>query len=243
MLEDTQHGFRAGRSCLSQLIEHYDYILEELAKGHNVDVVYLDFAKAFDKVDHGILCHKLKELGISGKLGIWLNCFLNQRQQAVWANGALSELIRVLSSVPQGTVLGPVLFIILINDISDGILSRLATFADDTRITRGIEDRNDTVILQDDLHRVYEWQETNNMQFNESKFQLLQYGSDKQLKEETHYVGPEGQRITAKDCVRDLGILMTNDATFTDHIDKAVKAAKQKCGWILRTFATRESGS
>ena len=146
----------------------------------------------------------------------------------------------MLSSVPQGTVLGPILFIILINNISGGILSKLSTFADDTRITRGILDINDTLLLQKDLQTVYQWQEENNMKFNEGTFELLRYGDDRDLKEQTNYTGPEGQVITEKDNVRDLGVLMTNNATFINHINKAVITAKQKCGWIMRTFRSRE---
>jgi len=102
LLNKYQHGFRSKRSCLTQLIEHYDIILEYLEQGQNIDVIYLDFAKAFDKVDHGILAHKLKSLGISGKIGVWLHNFLFGRTQSVVANGAMSSRSKVISGVPQG---------------------------------------------------------------------------------------------------------------------------------------------
>ncbi len=82
----NQHGFRSGRSCLSQLLAHYDYILSQLEQGNNVDIIYLDFAKAFDKVDHGILLHKLRAMGIKGKLGVWIHSFLTNRYQYVAVN-------------------------------------------------------------------------------------------------------------------------------------------------------------
>ena len=100
LLNDSQHGFRSGRSSLSQLIQHHDRILEMLENGTNADVIYLDFAKAFDKVDHGIICHKLKSLGITGKIGKWLHNFLSDRFQKVHVNGALSSASTVISSVP-----------------------------------------------------------------------------------------------------------------------------------------------
>ena len=90
-LNPNQHGFRATRSCLSQLLEHQDRILSILEEGYNVDSIYLDFSKAFDKVDPGILCHKLRDMGITGKLGVLLHDFLSDREQVILANGVKSK--------------------------------------------------------------------------------------------------------------------------------------------------------
>ena len=95
-----QHGFRLGRSCLSQLVAHYDNIIRLLQNGQNVDVVYLDFAKAFDKVDFMVTMRKLKEMGITGNLGRWIHAFLTHRKQAILVNGARSEPTVVKSGVP-----------------------------------------------------------------------------------------------------------------------------------------------
>lgn len=120
LFNDKQHDFRKGRSCLSKLLAHQDWVLNKLAERKNVDVVFLDFAKAFDKVDHGILLHKVKALGITGKIGKWVHAFLTNRLQAVAVDGYTSEKIPVVSGVPQGSVLGPLLFLIHMGDISRG---------------------------------------------------------------------------------------------------------------------------
>ena len=100
----------------------------------SVDMIYLDYAKAFDKVDHGILLNKLKNFGICGKLGEWLHSFLTNRRQHVRIPGGVSESDNVLSRVPQGTVLGPVLFLVLISDFSSNVSSNITSFTDDTKV-------------------------------------------------------------------------------------------------------------
>jgi hypothetical protein len=137
LFSDSQHGFRSGRSCLTQLLDHYDRVICALESGANCDVVYLDYAKAFDKVDIGILMNRMREKGISGKIGRWILAWLSGRVQAVLADGDISSSSLVTSGVPQGSVLGPLLFLIMIDSIGDcGITGWLSIFADDTRVAQ-----------------------------------------------------------------------------------------------------------
>ena len=147
-MNPAQHGFRNRRSCLSQLLEHYDRILKILENGHNVDCVYLDFSKCFDKIDIGLLCHKLKENKINSKLGIWLHNFLINRKQQIVVDNELSSPSNVISGIPQGTVLGPVLPLIFLSDLDDGIENVASMFADDTRIMAEIKEEADVEKIQ-----------------------------------------------------------------------------------------------
>ena len=240
-INKAQHGFRKRRSCLTQLLEHYQNVLEMLEKGQNADTVYLDFSKAFDKVDKGILCQKMKKMGICGKLGEWVFSFLTARQQVVLANGVKSSKSEVKSGVPQGTVLGPLLFLILINDISESNINSIITlFADDTRLTKIISSEQDAEDFQKDLEKIFLWSKENNMLFNSTKFELLQYGKNEDLKNSYNYLSPDHENIIErKNVLRDLGVLMNDDATFEDQINKVCNTVNKKAGWVLRTFSSR----
>ena len=180
----NQHGFRKGLSCLSQLLEHQENIIAALEKNKNYDVIYTDFSKAFDKCDHGIIAHKLKSIGISGKIGQWIYNFLTNRKQVIKLQGVSSHESEVKSSVPQGTVLAPLLFIILLTDIDKNVQgSKVVSFADDTKISKELNCSHDKNILQEDLIEMYKWSKENNMHFNTEKFQLLRYGKDDELKQ------------------------------------------------------------
>ena len=236
----NQHGFRIGRSCLSQLLTHYDRIISLLEKGLNVDTIYLDFAKAFDKVDHSLVLKKLSILGVRGKILQWIESFLTSRTQRVMVNGFLSEPAPVISGVPQGSVIGPLLFLILIGDIDQDIAtSFVSSFADDTRLSRATSGVTDASALQTDLEKVYQWAIDNNMMFNTKKFEALRYGTDDVLKAITSYTSPDGSIIPDKDHLRDLGVTMSADGSFRQHISEMCQSARNMCGWILRTFQSR----
>ena len=150
----NQHGFQKCKSCLTQLLPHIDYIIKNLQNNTDTDVIYLDYAKAFDKVDHQILLQKLHSYGIRGKLHEWLKSYLSDRWQTVVINGHHSAPSKVISGVPQGTVLGPVLFIIYLNDLESCIKNCVVSnFADDTRLKKAINSVEDTKVMQKDLEK------------------------------------------------------------------------------------------
>ena len=241
-LNPNQHGFRNRRSCLSHLLEHHDQVLSSLEEGYNVDSIYLDFSKAFDKVDIGILCHKMKSMGITGTLAKWIFSFLSNRKQHIVINGTISKPSEVKSGVPQGTVLGPILFLILINDIDQEVTSKVSLFADDTRVMGPIKQEDDVENLQRDLDKIYEWQQKNNMIFNGKKFEMLRYGKNQEIKMNTNYFSPNYEDIIeVKENLRDLGIIMSDNASFKKHIQKVCSSVTQKSSWILRTFQNRET--
>ena len=244
ILNDNQHGFRPMRSCLTQLLGHYNTIINDLEEGKVTDVVYLDFAKAFDSVDINILSKELRRIGIRGKAGLWIHGFLTNRQQQIIAENKLSSPAKVLSGVPQGTVLGPLCFLIMINTLSDNDLeTRISMFTDDTRIARGIRDNDDIQRLQDDLDRVFLWQRKNNMDFNSDKFQYLSHGgcfrSNRRIPK-GQYLDNIMMPIKTESTVRDLGIEISAFSDFLDHINLTCKRARDKGAWIYRSFYSRD---
>ena len=205
-----------------------------------MDVVYLDFAKAFDKLDFNITLQKLKSLGIDGKIGRWIHSFLTNRHQQVVVNGAKSDPAPVISEVPQVSVIGPLLFLILIGDIDQEVAhSFISSFADDTRIGNGIQTNEDASQLQQDLDKVYQWATRNNMTFNDTKFDLIRYCQNTQLKEATAYNSNANTNIEAKSSTKDLGVTMSATAEFTEHIAGIVETVKDLTAWILRSFKSR----
>ena len=244
LLPNGHHGSRARRSTLTQLLAHWDSVLDGLESGGGVDYVYLDFSKAFDKVETGVLLHKLRDSQVLGKVGCWLADFLNsdKRLQAVTVEGRLSSMSPVISGVPQGTVLGPVLFLLHIADIARGISegNTTSSYVDDTRTGRSITDPSrDCPALQRDLQSIYSWAEEVNMIFNSEKFESLRFWPGKTVQPDIHYTAPDGTLIEEKTHLRDLGVELSNDLSFSLHIENTVAAASKLVGWALRSFRRR----
>ena len=166
LLSDRQYGFRSRRSCTLQLLEVADQWSRALDYGKPIDSIYLDLRKAFDSVPHDKLIQKLKATGIMGNILNWLKDFLRNRIQRVSVNGEKSEWSDVISGVLQGSVIGPIMFLIHINDLPDGIKSHMGLFADDAKLYAEIENKEQAEIMQDDLERLNTWSNKWQLEFN-----------------------------------------------------------------------------
>lgn len=238
LITKEQYGFRSGRSCMSQLLHHYENLINILEESGNADVLYLDMSKAFDKVDHQILLRKLKAFGIEGKVHQWLTAFLQNREQIVMVDGLKSNSEKVLSGVPQGTVLGPLLFILYINDIVKVIRnSYIMIFADDSKLIKAINSLEDRELFNEDMLAVTAWAAANKMELNKLKYQLIQYGKSEELK--MPYDIDSNTKVEKSEAVIDLGVTMSANMKFQDHIIKIKNKAKKVAAWILRIVESR----
>ena len=195
-------------------------------------------------METGVLLHKLRDGKVRGKVGCWLAAFLDSttRQQSVAVEGRVSALSPVISGVPQGTVLGPVLFLLHIADIARGVSSETKTssYVDDTRANRCIRDADmDCQALQSDLASIYEWADDVSMVFNSDKFECLRFWPGKASTPEFQYLSPDNTPIEEKQHLRDLGVEISSDLSFTIHIENTVTAANRLVGWTMRTFRRR----
>ena len=249
----SQHGFRRHHSCSTQLLSHTNSVLSNLVEGHDVDCVYIDYAKAFDKVDHKILIKKLELYGVPTKYVKWIENFLTDRTQTVFINGFSSFSTPVISGVPQGSVLGPPLFNVYVNDLPSVIKdATIFTFADDTKLISRISNQHDTESLQHNLDNVVNWSNDNNMHLNCNKFELVSHKVKVNLdnlaclkllpfySEFTAYKATDLEYIESSPFVRDLGIMVDEDLNWKTHLHLTSKKCKQLCSWIFSVFHTRD---
>jgi hypothetical protein len=238
LINNTQHGFTKGRSCTTNLLEFMETVTKAADEGKSVDIVYLDFAKAFDKVPTKRLIAKLKGMGIGGSVLKWITDWLTGRTQRVVVKGKYSSWRAVLSGVPQGSVLGPLLFSIFINDLDDAATVRqlLKKFADDTKVAQVIEKPDDSVELQGTLDRLCEWADRWGMAFNVQKCHVMHVGRNNPKAE---YV-MNGVRLGKTETERDVGVLVSNDMKQADQCKKAAQTAGAVLGQIHRAFHYRD---
>ena len=245
----NQHGFSKGRSTITNLLCALNIWTEALSHGIPVDIVYLDFEKAFDKVPHQRLLNQVHAFGIRGEIHAWISDFLYNRSQAVRVNSAQSSSSPVLSGVPQGSVLGPVLFLIYVTNISDHISNFTSLFADDTKLFSHILDDHSTTSLQEDIDKLNFWAENMQMSFNLSKCHVMHLGSNNSkhqysmYKSSHTYSKPAGTayKLTFYDLTdvteeTDLGICIDDKLSFSNHITVKLSKANKMLHVIKNTF-------
>ena len=235
LITDSQHGFRRHRSCLTNLLEFFHVMLSEYDRSRAIDILYLDFQKAFDKVPHCRLMSKVSALGVSTEVTNWIRSWLTGRQQRVIINGVSSEWTPVTSGVPQGSVLGPLLFIIYVNDIDIGLLSVISKFADDIKLGANVKDPEGVEQLRMDLNRLGEWSETWQMPLNLEKCKVMHIG---QANSKSDY-SLQGKAMVVTDLEKDLGVLISSDLKFSKQCIEVEKKAQKLLGYIKRQFKYR----
>jgi ribonucleases P/MRP protein subunit RPP40 len=236
LVSESQHGFRRGRSCLSNVLVFLDKVSRWVDEGDCVDAIYLDFAKAFDKVPHKRLIMKLESHGVSGSVLRWIEEWLKGRKQRVCVNGSFSGWRDVTSGVPQGSVLGPVLFLIYINDLDSELLSWVLKFADDTKLYGRANSEIDRRRIQMDLNKLETWSKDWQMSFNIEKCKVMHIG--KQNPTQKYYLN--GQALSNVKEETDLGITITADLKPSKQCRTVYTKACRVLGMIHRTIKNRD---
>ena len=232
LIHDSQHGFRRGRSCLTNLLYFYDQVINELDVKNPVDIIFLDFEKAFDKVPHKRLIKKLNAHGICGNISKWIENWLTNRKQRVVLNGKASSWSTVTSGVPQGSVLGPLLFSIFINDIDEGLVSNVSKFADDTKIANVCGTKEGYNSIQEDLNKVTRWSEKWQMKFNTDKCKVMHIGKNNPR----HVYLMNNTALIPVEEEKDLGIIINNDMKPSKQCTSAANKANRMLGFINRSL-------
>ena len=237
-LHPLQHGFVKGRSCTSQLLLVYHDIGRILDRGGQVDIIYLDFSKAFDCVPHNLLLYKLRmQFGISNELLDWILSYLTSRSQRVLIDGKMSDFIPVTSGVPQGSILGPLLFLLYINDMPTVSNSPTALFADDSKCFRPVSSTADCDVLQNDLDNFYAWSQTWRMSFNSSKCEVMSFSRSRNPTLFNYQMN--NVDLKRVNVFTDLGISIDFKLGYSNHVDRIASKASRVCGMVKRAVGFR----
>lgn len=233
LLSRHQFGFLSNRSCLTNLLATYSDIIKSIDEGHTIDAIYLDFAKAFDTLSHNILLFKLWHIGITGNLWLWFKSYLTDRQHFVQVHDSSSSLLPVISGVPQGSVLGPLLFLIYINDLPCSTsFSHVSLFADDTKLTMDVTSLSE-LELQSDLSALAEWCTTWKLRLNLDKCLSIRF-TTKPTSPPTYQL--HNHNLASSDTTRDLGITITTQLSFEKHYKSISSKAYYTLYLIRRTL-------
>ena len=236
-LTPLNHGFRAKHSCETQLLMTvHDLMTYRNPIKSQIDMAVLDFSKAFDKVPHARLMSKLRLMGITGNTAVWIKSFLGDRSQRVVVDGSASNSAPVKSGVPQGTVLGPLLFLCYINDLPSVIHpdSQVRLFADDCLVYRVIKSTSDQIGFQEDLDKLSQWGRLWGMKFNTKKCNILTVTNKENPLLKLYQI--DDNILQHVEMATYLGVLLTGDLSFSDHIRETVSKANRKLGFLKRNL-------
>ena len=231
-----QHGFTANKSTVTNLLEALNVITEAQMHGLPVDLLFLDYQKAFDTVPHQRLIRQIESFGIEGLALKWIKDFLSNRRQRVRVNDSISSWKPVISGIPQGSILGPILFTLYVNDIPSQLQSIISMYADDTKLFSTLlsGDAVNTLII--DLKTLEEWSEKFQMRFHPDKCHVMHIGSNNPQQEYTMTKGDQEHTLEKVTTEKDLGILLDEKLKFSEHINTKVNKANQILGCIKHTF-------
>jgi hypothetical protein len=243
IISKSQHGFVFKKACITNLLESLDLMTEAMHEGYATDVIFTDFAKAFDKVPHRRLLLKLRAYGISEHLLAWIQSWLTGRLQRVVIGTHTSEWKEVTSGVPQGSVLGPLLFVLYINDLPDNISHHVKLYADDSKFLGVIRTDDDARILQEDINKAVVWSELWLMSFNITKCKVMHVGRGKKKSAFDYFMpGVNGtpQRLEVSQNERDLGVIISDDLKLDIQVVSAATKANRMLGMLKKSFRSRK---
>ncbi|XP_054280059.1 uncharacterized protein LOC128998090 [Macrosteles quadrilineatus] len=230
---DEQHGFTSGRSTVTNLLSLQCLVLEAFGRRNQVDAIYIDFSKAFDKINHSHLLAKLQGYGFTGMILQWFKSYLTNRRLAVRLGSEVSSFFAASSGVPQGSHLGPFLFSIFINDIKKVIKVPFLLFADDIKLLVEVASHHDCQSLQDALDDVFGWCLSNDMAVNPTKTKLITFS--RKLNTVLADYSLDGNRVERCNTIKDLGVLIDSSFEFGPHINQICTRASRMLGLVFRS--------
>ena len=235
-LTDYQHGFRKNRSCEAQLINTIQDLAAGMDKSTQIDAILLDFSKAFDKVSHQRLLRKLHHYGVRASTLRWIQSFLGDRTQRVVVDGESSTTAPVTSGVPQGTVLGPLLFLVYINDLPSRVKATARLFADDCLLYRTVNSSDDVASLQQDLDNLQEWEHAWQMHFNPDKCEVIHITRRRARIELPYFI--HGKALSTTKSAKYLGVTICDNLSWNTHISTICRKASNTTAFLRRNLSS-----